>query len=280
MPLIDTRVPLIAVSCLAPSWSAMSTPATADTHRTDRRRVVQIDGSRASPHSDPGLGGNHESLCPAAPELPRSRWRIRGSRQNVSTDRRDRNAGPREARASARTARRARRPCPRSGIASRTKQLPRTSTPSALCQQTAANADELDGLERTVTCVLDASDANHCPLNVAARVRIPLWLPPSWSARTSTRQRRPDLRTLVHADVAAAPVGERLAVPTGPAVGEAQPSLVGQCIQLGRCHDPHAPGAEPDAGVGDLDVLAFERVGRRPPAVRTQDETVYGQRGH
>jgi hypothetical protein len=34
MPLIDTRVPLIAVSCLAQSWSQLSTPATAETHRT------------------------------------------------------------------------------------------------------------------------------------------------------------------------------------------------------------------------------------------------------
>src|SRR5918995_3307857 len=34
MPLIDTRVPLIAASYLAQSWSELSTPATAETHRT------------------------------------------------------------------------------------------------------------------------------------------------------------------------------------------------------------------------------------------------------
>jgi len=41
-------VPLIAVSCLAQSWSVVSTPATAETHRTIAIALVQIDGS-ASP---------------------------------------------------------------------------------------------------------------------------------------------------------------------------------------------------------------------------------------
>src|ERR687898_138112 len=45
MPLIDTRVPLIAVSCLAQSWSVVSTPATAEAHRTIAIAPVQIDGS-------------------------------------------------------------------------------------------------------------------------------------------------------------------------------------------------------------------------------------------
>src|ERR671910_2283103 len=45
MPLIDTRVPLIAVSCLAQSWSVVSTPATAETHRTIAIAPVQIDAS-------------------------------------------------------------------------------------------------------------------------------------------------------------------------------------------------------------------------------------------
>src|SRR5215216_6940384 len=45
MPLIDTRVPLIAVSCLAQSWSVVPTPATAETHRTIAIAPVQIDGS-------------------------------------------------------------------------------------------------------------------------------------------------------------------------------------------------------------------------------------------
>src|SRR5918995_6687292 len=45
MPLIDTRVPLIAVSCLAQSWSVVSTPATAETHRTIAIAPLQIDGS-------------------------------------------------------------------------------------------------------------------------------------------------------------------------------------------------------------------------------------------
>src|SRR5918995_1990579 len=44
MPLIDTRVPLIAVSCLAQSWAELSTPATAETHRTIAITLVQIDG--------------------------------------------------------------------------------------------------------------------------------------------------------------------------------------------------------------------------------------------
>lgn len=34
MPLIDTSVPLIAVSCLAQSWSELSTLAAAETYRT------------------------------------------------------------------------------------------------------------------------------------------------------------------------------------------------------------------------------------------------------
>src|SRR5918994_248777 len=98
MPLIDTRVPLIAASCLAQSWSVVATPATAETHRTiaispygstargrnANARNAGLDSELGDPSRDRRSVGRHidssraprrdacvdERLADGQPELP------------------------------------------------------------------------------------------------------------------------------------------------------------------------------------------------------------------
>ena len=80
----------------------------------------------------------------------------------------------------------------------------------------------------------------------------------------------------VHRDVGVVVGAERAAVPARPPLDETEPGVGGEGVELVGCRPADAPGAQPDARLGDVHVLTGQLLGGRVAAAHAQDDLVGG----